>query len=251
MRVYVGCCGFPMSRRKYYETFDTVELQETFYNRPNPERMAKLRNEAPEGFVFNMKAWQAVTHPPSSPTWRRSKWRPPKELWERYGDLKPTRENIEAWEVTCDAAEALKARVVVVQTPPRFGYSEENVERVLRFFREASSICGSSVLIGWEPRGSWRERPETVARIVESVDRLIHVVDPFRWWPPTSGLSPTVYLRLHGIGGRETNYRYKYSDEDLARLKEMVAEVDGEVFVMFNNVFMRDDATRFKRILNT
>ncbi len=249
MKMYVGCCGFPMSRRRYYNTFDTVELQETFYNRPDPERMARLRGEAPESFVFNMKAWQAVTHPPNSPTWRRSKWRPPKELWDRYGDLKLTKENMEAWEVICDAAEALRARVVVVQTPPRFGFSEENAERVLRFFREASSICKSSVLIGWEPRGSWREHPGAVAKIVESVDRLIHVVDPFRWWPPT-GESPTTYLRLHGIGGKETNYRYRYSDDDLTKLKGMVAEVGEEVFVMFNNVFMRDDAARFKKMLN-
>ena len=250
MRVRVGCCGFPMSRRRYYEMFDTVELQETFYNKPDPERMRKLRDEAPEGFVFNMKAWQAITHPPNSPTWRKSKWRPPKDLWDRYGDLKPTRENMEAWETVCEAAEALAARVIVVQTPPRFGFSEENVSRAIAFFREASSICRARILIGWEPRGSWRERPNAVATVIESIDNLIHVVDPFRWWPPVSRAAGTAYLRLHGIGGRETNYRYRYTDEDLARLREMVAEVGGEeVFVMFNNVFMKDDASRFKGML--
>jgi len=250
MSVYVGCCGFPLSRKKYYSIFDTVELQDTFYNRPDPGRMAKLRSEAPEGFIFNMKAWQAITHPPSSPTWRRSKWRPPKEVWDRYGDLKPTRENFEAWKAICDAAEALNARVVVVQTPPRFGYSEEHVERVIMFFRDAVSMCDQSLLVGWEPRGSWREHPDAVAKIIESVDRLIHVVDPFRWWPPVVE-SSTTYLRLHGIGGKETNYKYRYSDEDLAKLKDIVSSVEGEVFVLFNNVFMKDDAARFKRMLNT
>ncbi|MCI4446490.1 MAG: DUF72 domain-containing protein, partial [Pyrobaculum sp.] len=40
MQVLVGTCGFPTSRKTIYATLDAVELQETFYNMPNPERMA-------------------------------------------------------------------------------------------------------------------------------------------------------------------------------------------------------------------
>ena len=31
MDTKVGCCGFPVVRGRYYETFGVVELQQTFY----------------------------------------------------------------------------------------------------------------------------------------------------------------------------------------------------------------------------
>jgi uncharacterized protein YecE (DUF72 family) len=40
-------------------------------------------------------------------------------------------------------------------------------------------------------------------------------------------------MRLHGIGG----YRYRYSDEE-----------QKPVYVVFNNVYMPDDAERFTRL---
>ena len=73
MTIHVGTCGFPISRRKYFEEFTTVELQDTFYNKPDPGKLSNLRREVPEHFIFNMKAWQAITHPPTMPTWRRAK----------------------------------------------------------------------------------------------------------------------------------------------------------------------------------
>jgi uncharacterized protein YecE (DUF72 family) len=60
-----------------------------------------------------------------------------------------------------------------------------------------------------------------------------------------------MYSRLHGLGGREVNYRYRYSDEDLEKLKEMIFPFIGKrkIYIMFNNVYMFEDALRFKRIL--
>ncbi|MEM4417545.1 MAG: DUF72 domain-containing protein, partial [Nitrososphaerota archaeon] len=133
--VYVGCCGWAVrgGRKAYYRMFRTVELQETFYRVPRLETLERMRKEAPAGFIFNMKAWQAVTHPSDSPTWRRMK-KPPGDL-ARYGHLKPTRENLKAWETILDMAETLRPRVVVIQTPPSFKATPKNVENAERFFR--------------------------------------------------------------------------------------------------------------------
>jgi hypothetical protein len=48
------------------------------------------RAEASSGFVFCMKAWQRVTHPPTSPTRRRAGIKPGKT--SGYGFLRPTKE---------------------------------------------------------------------------------------------------------------------------------------------------------------
>ena len=34
MEIKVGCCGFPVSREKYYKNFDVVGIQQTFYQPP-------------------------------------------------------------------------------------------------------------------------------------------------------------------------------------------------------------------------
>lgn len=248
MRLLVGCCGWCVGggRRGYFQSFETIEIQETFYKLPRPETVKRWRSEAPPGFVFNIKAWQVITHPPSSPTWRRSGIKVEGSKADLYGHLKPTRENLEAWNRTCEVAEAVSARVIVVQTPPSFGYSAENARNVEEFFSEAKR---PESLLGWEPRGDWREHLDEVRRICGRLD-LIHVTDPFR----SESVSDhhVCYFRLHGIGGRETNYSYRYTVDDLRRLLEIVVNEEkkgrDEIYVMFNNVSMMNDAAEFRKL---
>lgn len=250
MEIRVGCCGWCArgGRGGYYSRFSIIEVQETFYRLPKPETASRWRRAAPENFKFCMKAWQAVTHPPTSPTWRRSGVKIPKSKYDRYGLLRPTEENFEAWERTLEICKVLGAEVCVVQTPAAFGYSEENLRNAEVFF---SSIRRDGVLIGWEPRGTWRENLMAVKRLCKDLD-LIHVVDPFRCEPVSD--APLAYFRLHGIGCGEVNYRYRYSDQDLEALRRMV---EGElaagrrVYVLFNNVYMSDDANRFLNLLKS
>jgi len=249
VRTYVGCCGYCVGRSRYYAMFRTVELQETFYDLPSPERLEGLRREAPEGFVFNMKAYQGVTHDLDSPTWRRSKRRLSEELRGKVGSLRPTKENLELWEEVVVRAKAVSARVVVVQTPPSFGYSEENLRAVRDFF---SAALTRAFIVGWEPRGSWLDNLGKVGEVVGALENLIHVVDPFRVRPVL--VKEVSYFRLHGIGGREVNYGYRYTDEDLRTLCNLVSEVardSREVFVMFNNVAMAQDSQRFMAICSS
>lgn len=244
--MYVGCCGYCLSRTKYYATFRTIELQETFYELPSEDRVKLLRKESPEGFAFNMKAYQGITHDLDSPTWRRAKKKPSESMRGRIGHLRPTRENLELWEETVKRAKVLGARVIVVQTPPSFGASDENCRNAVDFF---SAAVQGGFVVGWEPRGTWVDNPHMIKRIVESQENLIHVVEPFRTKPVV--IKEVSYFRLHGIGGREVNYSYRYTDEDLVALCDMLKEVakgSQEVYVMFNNVSMAQDARRFMSI---
>ncbi|MET1100860.1 MAG: DUF72 domain-containing protein, partial [Pyrodictiaceae archaeon] len=218
----IGCCGFPVAKKKYLEKLRSVEIQQTFYELPSEQLLKKWRTELPDWFVINMKAWQAITHPPGTPTWRRAKTKIPSELKDRYGFLRTTKENLEAWDKIAKAAKILEARVVVIQTPPSFKCAvKDHVENARSFF---SVIEKDGFVVGWEPRGDWMKKPECqkeVRKIVENTG-IIHIVDPFKYKPVA--LSETLYFRLHGRNG-EVNYRYKYSSRDFDELTNIIAKM--------------------------
>jgi len=247
MKVKIGCCGFPVGRKKYFQSFNLVEVQETFYRLPKLTTSMKWRAESPSDFEFSLKCWQAVTHPPTSPTWRRAGISLEASKFDRYGLLKPTKENLEAWDRTREICKTLKTRICVVQCPPQFGYTTENVNSIRRFF---SAIARDELRIAWEPRGDWKDHREAIADLCQELD-LVHVVDLLRRDPAV--ITETVYIRLHGLGSREYDYKYKYTDEDLGALAEKLTALEKkkvkEVCVLFNNVHMLEDATRLGRML--
>jgi len=234
-RVKIGCCGFPVARKKYYEGMGVVELQRTFYEPPGDALLRKWRAEAPRGFEFTLKAWQLITHSPESPTYGKLKTEIHASKRKHYGSFKPTVEVLWAWERTREAAKLLGARVVVFQSPPGFVPSAGNRRNMEGFF---TSIERRGLLLGWEPRGRWE--PGEVKALCADLG-LIHVVDPFRARPVSGG---TRYFRLHGKGG----YGYKYTEKDIGALAGLASENPGAYF-MFNNVHMFDDALALKRAL--
>ena len=46
-RIKVGCCGFPRGKKKYFQQFKLVEIQQTFYKPPcaNPLERRALQRE--------------------------------------------------------------------------------------------------------------------------------------------------------------------------------------------------------------
>lgn len=245
--IKVGTCGWSAKggRRAYFKHFSVIELQETFYKLPREETASRWRSEAPEGFEFVVKAWQAITHPPTSPTWQRSGLRIPEGAESRYGYFRVSDETLDAWQRTLRICRALEARVCVLQTPPSFGYSAENIGNVEAFF---TTIDRGGLLLGWEPRGTWNENLGSLRSLLAKLD-ITHVVDPLRRKP--IHLAGFAYFRLHGLGPGETSYHYRYTDEDLDRLSKIVVQCPEcmPTYVLFNNVFMFDDAKRFKTLL--
>jgi uncharacterized protein YecE (DUF72 family) len=70
---------------------------------------------------------------------------------------------------------------------------------------------------------------------------LWHVVDPFE---KTTATPEKRYYRLHGRGG----WRYKYEDDELEELAAMMPK-NKTAYVFFNNIYMTEDALKFKEIL--
>ena len=230
---WVGCCGWAQSHARYFQQFHTIELQSTFYQPPSVALAEKWRREAPEDFRFCLKAWQLITHSSSSPTYRKLRAPLPAKSRSAVGGFQPTEEVWQAWEITLGIADALSAAVVLFQCPASFGPTEQNVQNLAGFFHRIGP-CRHS--LAWEPRGDW---PAHLVRDLCARLGLIHCVDPFAIEPVTEGIR---YFRLHGRGG----YRYQCTDNELLELRGRVAAREGnETYVMFNNAWMKEDASRF------
>ncbi len=248
MKIYVGTCGWSVKggKKEYYKYFNVIEIQDTFYRLPKKDTVKRWRDNAPQNFEFTLKAWQAITHPPTSPTWRRNNLKVGKEDFNKYGFFRPTKEVFSAWEKFREIAKILKTRIIIFQTPPSFKYSKENINNIKEFF---NSIKEDNFFFGWEPRGNWYENEKVLRNLLIDLG-IIHVVDILKRKPLVQ--TSIYYFRLHGLGKGEVNYRYKYSEKDLQELREkifLLPENKKEIYVMFNNVYMFQDALRFKEIL--
>ena len=118
-----------MKIQSYVQRFDTVEVQESFFDPPAPRTLARWRREAPEGFSFVLKAWQLVTHPADSPGYGKIQRPWSKEKAVLYGHFQAGDPVLEAWETLRESAGVLKAEAILFRTPASFTPSTLSVVR--------------------------------------------------------------------------------------------------------------------------
>ena len=235
----VGVCGFPRSHSVIFANFKLVEVQATFYKPVLKSTAERWRRAAPEDFEFTLKAWQLITHEPRSPTYRKAKLKIDASKVSRYGLFRPTKEVFEAWSATEEIIRALDSRIVVFQSPASFVESAEHIKNMHDFFHSIEIDRGDTIMV-WEPRGEWKR--STISTICEELN-LVHCVDPFADQPV--GGTDFGYLRLHGSPPGRRMYRYSYTEADLQFLYER-CRYFSQVYILFNNYTMFDDALKFK-----
>lgn len=235
---HTGCCGYTVAKSKYHEDFGVVELPQTFFQPPSPRVLASWRDTAPDGFEFVVRAWQLITHDPMSPTYGRLKRPVPDFKRNSYGHFRPTGEVWRAWEETEKAAGILRAKIVVFQTPTNFKPTRENADNMRSFF---GRINGRALTYVLDAR-SWR--PEDALPLCEELG-ILYALDPLR--PscpgPECAARGLAYIRLPGKGG----FRYCYREEELRDLQKRYAGLN-DVYVMFDNSYMYDNALSLKRL---
>ncbi len=246
MSIHAGTCGcghynaqdgwkerFETKRQAFTHDFDLLEVNRTFYELPRTATCETWRRRAAQGFIFTLKAWQALTHPLSSPTWRGHDDGLTEIQREGFGYLRPHEAVIDAWNRTLERARALEAPVVLVQCPPSFDPDQEHEENLRRLM---SGVDRDGVRIAWEPRGNWHEPPDRVARLCDELD-LVHTVDPMRRDP--THLNEAAYLRLHGLNEDPYDYDYDYTVDELETLADKLEDLNErceDVYCLFNNV---------------
>lgn len=244
MKITVGCCGNAgLSLRDYSEKFEAIEIQSTFYRLPSINTAENWRQQVRKDFIFTMKAFQGITHPINSPTWRKAGSQKPIEKVENYGHLKPNEQNFECWINTVKICKALKAKVCVVQLPPSFICNEENAKNIVEFFKNVEKPFAVAIELRHR---SWDENQGMLEKSLKEIE-AIHVVDPLVKKPFLKNKKG--YYRLHGLSKR-LDYRYQYRDDELLKLLEEIKRIGcQDNFVMFNNLSMREDAIRFKELV--
>ncbi len=233
--IKVGCCGFPVKRDIYYQSFPVVEIQQTFYHLPLIETGMRWREGAPSEFEFTMKAWQLITHEPSSPTYRRLRIEISEDKKKNYGSFKDTEEVEIAWSKTEEFARALGVNKIIFQSPASFIPSNQNIKNLKRFFKKVRR--GSFIFI-WEPRGRWEIKE------VEELCKDLHIYPCFDIFRQFQGKGDFLYTRLHG----KTGYHYIYLESELKEIVERGKSFQ-LAYIMFNNTNMFEDASRLKRLL--
>ncbi len=242
--VKVGTCGFSRSRKLVFRDLDVVEIQQTFYDPRDHGFLERIRREAPSGFEFTVKAWMLVTHRRNRKLWSRLREPVPGDH-DNYGFFADTQEVEWAWQETVKAARIVGARIIVLQSPASFRPTEENLEALVRFVERHS---GDGFVLAWEPRGEWWTRRDLLGEIALRLGVVI-VGDFLRGRTPPEA-QELAYTRLHGLGGEEVNYRYKYTREDLENLASIIRGLPQEtVYVLFNNVYSYADAVEFKKMI--
>jgi uncharacterized protein YecE (DUF72 family) len=163
----------------------------------------------------------------------------PEGLREQLGHFQPTDPVFEGWRETSEVAGILGAPVILLQAPPSFRQTAEHDGNLEAFL---PGIDRGAARIALEFRAPWdRGRLAALCRKYN----LIHCVDPFRETPVTG---PPFYLRLHGSPPGKRMYAYHFTASDLRWLRDRIKAwgPEGDLYCLFNNLSMWQDALAFR-----
>jgi uncharacterized protein YecE (DUF72 family) len=233
--IRIGCSGWqyahwrgefypaelPTSRwfAHYALTFDTVEINNSFYRLPTPETFEKWREQAPPHFLYAVKASRFLTH--------MKKLKDPHDPLERF----------------FENAAQLGPRLgpILYQLPPRFPLNLERFETFLGALAPAAQEVGlktrpydGGVLNVVEFRDpSWYD--ERVYELLRRYDVSLCLHDMESSASGRLVVGPFVYVRFH-FGTKK--YGGRYPDERLDEWADWLSARAAEglhIFAYFNN----------------
>jgi len=190
----------------YANTFDTVEINYTFYRLPGPEVFVEWRRQAPPDFLYAVKASRFLTH--------RKKLKDPAEPLENI----------------LGRARELGPRLgpVLYQLPPRW---HANVERLREFIR----LLPGDLHHVFEFRDpSWYN--DDVRALLAETGMGFCIHDMRGSVSPAWVTGPIAYLRFHGP--TDVAYAGRYGRTPLRRWVEKIEEFRDsghDVYAYFNN----------------
>lgn len=189
----------------YTNTFATVEVNNTFYQSPDPDTLETWQRQSPDGFTFAIKANQYITH--------FKKLKDPAEPMETlYRALQPL-------------GDALGP--ILFQCPPNW---RQNLDRLHNFLE----VLDDDHRHAFEFRDpTWLNEGTTQALAAHDAAFCIYDYGDRKTLHTVT--TDWVYVRLHGA---DEAYRGRYSDEALTNWAAAIADWRAEgrdVYVYFNN----------------
>jgi uncharacterized protein YecE (DUF72 family) len=236
--IHIGCSGWnyeswrgpfypeeaPPKRwfELYAEAFNTVEINNTFYQLPTAQTFKAWRSQAPDGFIYSVKANRYLTHL--------------KKLKDAKAPLKRF----------LDRARILGAHLgpILFQLPPRWRL---NLER-LKYFLD---LLPADLLRVFEFRDqSWMV--DEVFQLLEERGASFCSHDLPGLDVPRLAVGPLAYVRLHGA---EDKYRGRYPQSVMrtwSKWMELQLRTGRDLYVYFNNdseAHAPHDALRLRRMI--
>ena len=207
----------------YYERFDTVELNNSFYRLPKPPSLEAWRDSTPDGFCFAAKGSRFLTH--------MKKLKDPEAGLGRF---------MEAIEIL-----GRKLGPILFQLPPNW---EIDFERLAHFLEV---LPGGWHRYGFEFRNATWNVPE-IFKLLGKYKAAYCIFDLAGFQSPIQITTDFAYVRLHGPGGK---YQGSYSDAALSgwanRIREWQRKLNA-VHVYFDNDeagYAARNALRLKELL--
>ena len=190
---------------EYARTFNTVELNNSFYRQPPPESFAEWAAKTPEQFIFTVKASRYITH---------------------LKKLSATKEPLERF---LAAARNLGPQLgpILFQFPGNWKANPERLDGFLDLFPDDLR----AVFEFRHP--SWFE-PVILSILKDHGAALCHAYSDRR--PISEAVTGDfIYIRLHG---RRPTYASRYRLQELRELAGKILvqlEAENDVYVYFNN----------------
>jgi uncharacterized protein YecE (DUF72 family) len=220
-KYYIGCSGWhydhwralyypeglPKSKwlQFYAKKFSTVELNNSFYHLPSEKAFVTWRESTPDNFLFAVKVSRFITH------------------------IKRLRNLDSAVEYFLSRACLLQGKLgpLLYQLPPNMKRNDNVLENFL-------SLLPQKYQHAFEFRhDSWID--DSVFRILQQYNVGLCVFDMPGFTCPLIATTDFAYVRFHGS---QSLYSSCYSDEELSRWAEKIAQLGEKVkavYIYFNN----------------
>ena len=213
----------------YAEHFDSVEVNNTFYNLPESRVFIEWREKTPDNFVFAVKASRFITHM--------------KKLAEPSCHVARFLQKVREFQG--------KLGVVLFQLPPFWKFNSERLQVLAKYLSRQKEISGLRVAlelrnVTWNCDACLDVLHQHGIALAFTDWSNLHVESPM-----TAGF---VFVRRHGPKQR---YASSYSEtalrQDVSRVRDWLAQ-GKDVFVYFNNDacgYAVRNAQRLKALLET
>jgi uncharacterized protein YecE (DUF72 family) len=203
----------------YATVFDFVEVNNTFYKVPPMEDVRSWRARVPKEFQFAVKCYRQISH---------------------ENPLISIESNFQAMDTMLEICDVLDAVALVIQTPPKFIPTAENIIFADTFF---AHYADAPVALVWEPRGhGWAEgaKKEEFQRILCRYN-VTHCTDISKVIPLYS--ADISYARVFGKGQKN---QWQFDDQEISDLHNTAVELPKTTYVTFHTQRQTHDAARMK-----
>ena len=243
MSFRIGTVDIPdrIERSRYFRELSYLELSALFAGPIKPGALAKWKDFAPAG-ALGLVAPFVLTHrtaPKSAKPWDHD---------ATTGDFRDSALGRAALTQLHDGVKAVDAGFAIFHSPPVFGPSQANRDRLAQFFGEVATEEAVGAKRVWVPAGQWETRTAVkLAReigVICAFDPLVRAPDA----PPEIYYDLDIdelYLRITGLG-RSGPIRSEKQEDLIALLMEYAGL---PVTIAFESPSRWADARNLKKLL--